>query len=1007
MFDKRIIFDDLARTLRLAPGLVEIAVADTGGSKFNQAFYLTDLDADLLATYANTYPGNVAFLGGIDHDCLQKRVEIEYGEKFVLRDLTSRRTADAMVKSKAIIVLDIDFKDVHKGFRDLPPDIRRKEVEAVVLTIIPKLEDFWGKGKLWLATFTGNGLHLALRTATPLDCSDAARYERGYESLIDRLEAGPLKGFPLDRACRNAARIFRLPLSVNRKNAAQPVATEVLFYDPAADATDFVAATWEADARACNLPMKLVASPSGDRPEHKEAVKNALTFKAILERFAYPKWDSVKEKTDGSFTCSSPWRADSNPSCWIDENKKFFKDHSSGFGGDIFGFLARMADLDCTKDFRRVLALAEEITGLKPQTPARSDATSEDRYEVRDGGFVLTRGSNGDESTRTGRQPRDKRLSNFVARITAEEVHDDGVETTTNYEVAGMLDDGKALPATVVCADDFPSLGWVNRSWGCRPIIAAGQGARDHLRAAIQVHSQDVRRKLVLKHTGWKDVGGKYVFLHAGGYIGERDDIGDVSVARTEVGLCDFDLPPPPQGEGLVRAIRASLDLLDLGPPEITIPLLAAIYTAPFAEALEVDFALFLVGPTGQFKSEVSAVAQAHFGQRFRRERLPESWSSSANALERKTFQAKDCLFVVDDFAITGTSLDAQRLQSTAERFIRSIGNKMGRSRMKADTSIRASYYPRCLMLTTAEDVPKGQSLRGRMLTLQLEPGAILSDKLSVMQGHAAAGLLAGSMSGYLRWLAPRMPQLAHELRQQQVLLRARAASSALHRRTPGAVATLATGFEQFLNFAVEVGAVDSDARDRLWSQAWDALGGVAAQQTDYQDAENPAKRFVELISASFTMGAAHLVFAGEGTSPRLGGTWGWRMNGSDMKPQGAKIGWFNDRREILLDPEASYTVAKRMARDQGDAALPARNTLLRRLAEQGYMTRSESENKNTHKRNVEGESKRVLVFVDPDVFRTHAPPARSDQAISDANVSIVPNGAIHVGVNEDAVLPS
>jgi hypothetical protein len=39
---------------------------------------------------------------------------------------------------------------------------------------------------------------------------------------------------------------------------------------------------------------------------------------------------------------------------------------------------------------------------------------------------------------------------------------------------------------------------------------------------------------------------------------------------------------------------------------------------------------------------------------------------------------------------------------------------------MHADSSLRSVYYPRGLILVTGEDVPKGHSLRARLVVLEL-----------------------------------------------------------------------------------------------------------------------------------------------------------------------------------------------------------------------------------------------------------------------------------------------
>ena len=80
---------------------------------------------------------------------------------------------------------------------------------------------------------------------------------------------------------------------------------------------------------------------------------------------------------------------------------------------------------------------------------------------------------------------------------------------------------------------------------------------------------------------------------------------------RLSGSLSRYELRPPSETGALRSAIRASLRLTELGPPEISFPLLAATYRAVLGDA---DFAIHLAGETGAFKSEVAALHQQHFG---------------------------------------------------------------------------------------------------------------------------------------------------------------------------------------------------------------------------------------------------------------------------------------------------------------------------------------------------------------------------------------------------------
>jgi hypothetical protein len=163
--------------------------------------------------------------------------------------------------------------------------------------------------------------------------------------------------------------------------------------------------------------------------------------------------------------------------------------------------------------------------------------------------------------------------------------------------------------------------------------------------------SGSVPRRMIYGHLGWRRIDDHRAYLHSGGAIGAEGAIEGVEVDTGTDSLLCCQLPPPPEGTALADAVRASLAILELGPDTITAPILGAIYRAPLGEASAIDFALHLAGPTGAFKTELAALAQAHFGAAFNGRQLPASWADTANMLEKKAFLAKDVVLVVDDFA--------------------------------------------------------------------------------------------------------------------------------------------------------------------------------------------------------------------------------------------------------------------------------------------------------------------------------------------------------------------
>jgi hypothetical protein len=159
----------------------------------------------------------------------------------------------------------------------------------------------------------------------------------------------------------------------------------------------------------------------------------------------------------------------------------------------------------------------------------------------------------------------------------------------------------------------------------------------------------------------------------------------------------------------------------ELAPDRISFPLLAAVYRAPLGK---VDFSLFLTGQTGTFKTALAALCQQHFGAAMEASHLPANFSSTANALEGLAFSAKDALLVVDDFVLIGGPGN-NALQGLAERLFRATGNHQGRSRMGGGGRLLAPHPPRGLVLATGEEVPRGQSIRARLLIVGLRPAEV------------------------------------------------------------------------------------------------------------------------------------------------------------------------------------------------------------------------------------------------------------------------------------------
>jgi hypothetical protein len=558
-------------------------------------------------------------------------------------------------------------------------------------------------------------------------------------------------------------------------------------------------------------------------------------------------------------------------------------------------------------------------------------------------------------------------LCNFDARITEEVVLDDGVEQSRRLTLEGTLASGWALPAVEVSMEEFGRGDWPLIRWGSQAVVHAGQGIKDHLRAAIQLRSECVQERVVRTFTGWCRIGEEWAYLHAGGAIGPTGPVEGISVQLPDA-LVNYALPDPPSGDSRITAVRASLDLATgLASDEIILPLLATTYRSVLPGA---TFSTHVSGRTGSGKTELAALMQQHSGPRMSATSLPANWSSTGNALEAIAFAAKDALLVVDDFCPTGSQADVARFHKDADRLFRAQGNRSGRQRLRPDGSTKQARPPRGMILSTGEDVPRGHSLRARLLVVEVGAGDVDFDRLTECQRDAASGVYAQALAAYLRWLSPQYEQVSARLKSEVERLRdaiGNGLGDGRHPRTPTVVAELLAGFDLFLSFAQEVGAITHDQIIALRERCRRALLNLAAEQASHQGSSDPCSRYLELLASALSSGRAYVAgMSGDcpGESPQ---TWGWRSvdstigNPRGWEPLGRCIGWL-DGENLYLDPGAAFAEIQRLAGDQGEPLTVGQSTLHKRLNERQILASVDSRPGHlTVRRTIAGSRRSVL----------------------------------------------
>jgi hypothetical protein len=616
--------------------------------------------------------------------------------------------------------------------------------------------------------------------------------------------------------------------------------------------------------------------------------------------------------------------------------------------GDVINWLEAGGTKEGLLQLAEETATWEETLSGSPEDGGHHDQPT---YEARDNGIYWNKPIKDGHAW--------VRLSNFTASITEDIILDDGSgQTERRFIVESNL--GQAQ----VPAGKYDGLPWVTREWGQRANITPGPYHKEHLANAIKVLGSAVERR-VFTHLGWRTLNDQLVYLHAGGAIGADGPVDAVEVCLDGT-LAQFVLPPV---SDLRAGLRCSLDLLTVAPPHIVYPLWGSIFRAPLGAFAPVTVTLWLAGPSGVLKTSTALIAQAHYAPAISM-RSSANWTSTANSNERLAFLAKDVVLLVDDFAPRGAPHEVARMHATAERFIRAQANQAGRMRMNPDATLKMEMYPRCGLISTGEDVPRGHSLRARMIVVEVGKGDVDGRKLAVLQGDAEAGLPAQAIAGYVAWLA-RQDKSGFKRREREL----RGEATGPHMRTSENIASLMLGVETGLRFALASGVLSAQEEQHHHVEAWKALTGLAESQENFLRSESPADRFMNLLASVLSSGRAHIstVTGSEPRSFREALGWrevAWKGGGDTGEPpepiyrgQGRRIGWMEGD-FLYLMPDTAYSEVQELARTQNAALEVTQETLWKRLDDAGKIAQKDPDRLTTKLRTPDGRKRVVCLHL-------------------------------------------
>ncbi len=614
---------------------------------------------------------------------------------------------------------------------------------------------------------------------------------------------------------------------------------------------------------------------------------------------------------------------------------------------------------------------------------------------------------------------------NFVALITEQIDLDDGVQQTTAFSVAGRHHKGRILRTLLIPATQYLPMQWHVKHWGALAIVEADQATPRRLANAILILSGDIPVIVVYQHTGWRLIDDEYYYLTGSGGIGQNGLNPDIRVDLGASRLQLYELPAPIQEPRQIAGALFELMTVAGNKPAVGVALFCFIIRTVLSECVATDFSLFLSGLTGSKKSEIAALVQAFFGN-FKRLTLPAGFKDTQGALELKTHRTKDAVLVVDDLKPGTSRREKDEKTAKFDYLVTGAGDQMGRSRLNPDATEKPAYYPRCGVIITGEYIPDNSaSTLARLLVIEMTRDDVDESYLSFLQDRAKNGKFAAAMAAFIKWLAPRMPELKltfektlQYTRDEALADRDKFANS--HPRSADIYASMKAAAELYIDFAVDTGAIGKINAERHSNTIDEALKGLIRAQSQFQKDSDEVQRFVALLRSCFAAGECHVNdYQKQGPPEFHPFTWGWRSSTDShyeapfqssedqdeslgeakqkelMFPvgRGMPIGWIRQAKikksklrqlrlnerdeeiedeansELWLDPQATFTVIQRFANHQNDPILLPQLTLWQRVLERGLLIGFEV-HKKTGKRRYDGKTPSYIAGKRPRVLR-------------------------------------
>lgn len=526
------------------------------------------------------------------------------------------------------------------------------------------------------------------------------------------------------------------------------------------------------------------------------------------------------------------------------------------------------------------------------------------------------------------------KLANFVPYIVKELSIDDGVDSKKYFIISGKHTNGYTLPEIQINANDFSSMSWITKLWGLHCNIEPGQVTKEYIRHAIQSTVLDTKTQTIYTHLGWRRINSKWIYLDTNKAIGTEQEIS----VKLEGKLSRYKLIPPTSKDEIKTNIKHVLELLDetFIPNEIMIVLIGIIFLSPLNEFLkqaniEPKTIIFLIGKTGVKKSTLASLILSFFGD-FSNTDLPLSFRDTANSIITQSFILKDTLTVIDDYH-PSVKTEEQSMNKTAQTIMRAYGDRIGKNRLKSDSTLMLSKPPRGNVIITGESAPDiSESGTARYISLELTRDSINIQKLTILQQYARDNVFTKVMYEYINFIQQVVNSINYsnfmtdltttfvEYRNEFTTLLSNSHIE-FHARTPESLAWIYIGIHLFCNYIKSVDTTNTEFSDNLYEKSKILLTEIGLNQSKNIVQDKPSIKFLQKLSSLLNSKKIHVL----------------PISKQEYAGADGFIGYEDDN-YIYLITDVAFKYVKKLCDEQNESFCITVKTLLKHLADENYI---------------------------------------------------------------------